>query len=100
MVFHTQVVGLTTSDSVHPRVELREIINSGADKAAWGSNDGKTHTMTIVNTVTHLTTVLKSNNFLGFDNTMFIYLRPSSETPRLFASTCLQWMGPTKVSKF
>ena len=57
IVLHTPVQGVTTSGSVHPRVELREMTSSGTVSAAWGSNDGKTHTMNLSQTVTHLTTV-------------------------------------------
>ncbi len=53
----TPVQGVTTSGSSHPRVELREMTNSGQDLAAWGTNDGLTHTMSITQTVTHLTDV-------------------------------------------
>jgi hypothetical protein len=57
IVLRTPVQGVTTSGSVHPRVELREMTSSGTVSAAWGSNDGKTHTMNLSQTVTHLTAV-------------------------------------------
>ena len=47
------VKGVTTSGSVHPRTELREMTSSGSE-AGWGSKDGTTHTMTFTSTVTHL----------------------------------------------
>ncbi|MDR6882007.1 polysaccharide lyase family 7 protein [Bacillus sp. 3255] len=53
---------VTTSGSNNPRSELREmkdLYTSGdsSSQMAWGSNDGKTHTMYIKQKVTHLTTV-------------------------------------------
>ncbi len=57
IVMRTPVQGVTTSGSVHPRVELREMTTSGTVSAAWGTNDGTTHTMTLSQTVTHLTSV-------------------------------------------
>jgi hypothetical protein len=51
MVMKTPVKGVTTGGSSHPRVELRECCSS----KLWGQNDGKTHTMTVTATVTHLT---------------------------------------------
>jgi hypothetical protein len=52
--FRAPVNAPTTSGSNYPRSELREMSNNGKDKASWGSNDGKTHTMTIEEAVTHL----------------------------------------------
>ena len=57
VVMRTPVQGVTTSGSSHPRVELREMTNSGQDLASWGTNDGLIHTMSITQTVTHLTDV-------------------------------------------
>jgi hypothetical protein len=52
MVMRTPVKGVTTGGSDHPRTELREVYGSSH---SWGSNDGKTHTMEVSATVTHLT---------------------------------------------
>lgn len=57
IVMRTPVQGVTTSGSIHPRVELREMKNSGSTDASWGTNDGKTHTLSISQTVTHLPSV-------------------------------------------
>jgi Alginate lyase len=57
VVMHTPVVGVTTSGSVHPRYEFREMTNSGTTLAVWGANDGYTHTMFTQQTVTHLPAV-------------------------------------------
>ena len=57
IVMRTPVQGVTTSGSDHPRVELREMTSTGKVSAAWGTNDGKTHTMNLSQTVTHLTAV-------------------------------------------
>jgi poly(beta-D-mannuronate) lyase len=43
VVFTAACGGVTTSGSSYPRSELREM--SGKSLAAWGSNDGLTHTM-------------------------------------------------------
>ena len=47
IVFRTPVRGLTTSGSKYPRLELREMTNSGATMAAWNSNDGLIHTIDV-----------------------------------------------------
>ena len=56
MVLRTPVTGLTTSGSSHPRVELREMAGNTA-VAGWNANDGKTHTLDVSMTVSHLTAV-------------------------------------------
>lgn len=53
---------VSTSGSSNPRSELREMKDNyttgdSSNQMAWGSNDGKTHTMYIKQKVTHLTTV-------------------------------------------
>jgi len=58
IVFTTPALGVTTSGSEHPRVELREM-TATADSAAWGSNDGKTHTINQTITVVKVTSVAK-----------------------------------------
>ena len=58
IVFTTPALGVTTSGSEHPRVELREM-TSAAASAAWGSNDEKTHTINQTITVTKVTSVAK-----------------------------------------
>jgi hypothetical protein len=42
-----------TSGSHYPRSELREMTNSGRDQASWSTMAG-THTMEIVEAITHL----------------------------------------------
>jgi hypothetical protein len=58
VVFYTPVGGgFTTPNSSFQRSELREMVagySDTADKAAWGSNDGKQHTMTITQSIDHL----------------------------------------------
>ena len=58
IVFTTPALGVTTSGSEHPRVELREMTAAGAS-AAWGSNDGLTHTINQTITVVKVTSVAK-----------------------------------------
>lgn len=62
MVLKCPVTGVTTSGSVHPRTELREM--NGSSEAAWGSNDGKTHTLEVTQTVTHLAAKTKRSAVL------------------------------------
>lgn len=50
----TPVTGVTTPGSEHPRVEFRELTNSGTEFAAWDSSDGIVHTMNVTQTVTHV----------------------------------------------
>jgi len=49
--FRAPVNGVTTSGSNNPRSELREMTNSGKDKASWSSSSS-THTMVIDQAVT------------------------------------------------
>jgi poly(beta-D-mannuronate) lyase len=49
--FRAAVNGVTTSGSSNPRSELREMTNSGQDKASWSSTSG-THTMVIDQAIT------------------------------------------------
>ncbi len=49
--FRAPVNGVTTSGSHYPRTELREMFNSGEDKASWSSTSG-THVMTLTEAVT------------------------------------------------
>jgi poly(beta-D-mannuronate) lyase len=45
--------GTSTSNSVFPRSELHEMANGGRDRAAWSTTSG-THTLEIVQAITHL----------------------------------------------
>jgi hypothetical protein len=54
MVMKTPVKGVTTGGSDHPRTELREVYGSNHH---WDCNDGKTHTMEVSATVTHVAAV-------------------------------------------
>ncbi len=49
--FRAPVNGVTTSGSGYPRSELREMTNSGKDKASWSSTAG-THTMVLDQAIT------------------------------------------------
>lgn len=51
--FRASVNGVTTSGSNHPRSELREMKNNGADAASWSSSSG-THTMIISQSINNL----------------------------------------------
>jgi hypothetical protein len=51
--FRANCGGVTTSGSSHPRSELREMKNNGADKASWSTSTG-CHIMEITQKVTHL----------------------------------------------
>lgn len=51
--FRAPVNGVTTSGSDNPRSELREMTNSGQDKASWSSTSGR-HTMVIDQAITAL----------------------------------------------
>ncbi|GAA2109906.1 chondroitinase-B domain-containing protein [Streptomyces synnematoformans] len=51
--FRAAVNGVTTSGSSYPRSELREMTDSGQEKAAWSSTSG-THTMVIDQAITAL----------------------------------------------
>jgi hypothetical protein len=87
IVFTTPALGVTTSGSEHPRVELREMTAAGAN-AAWGSNDGKTHTIDQTVTVTKVTSVSKLTVPLQvFDNTYgpFWEVFASDSTKGLFS---------------
>jgi hypothetical protein len=53
VVFNANAGGVTTSGSGYPRSELREMTNDGADRASWSTSSG-THSMTIVQAITHL----------------------------------------------
>jgi hypothetical protein len=56
VVFRCWHGGVTTSGSSNPRSELREMVNGGADKAAWSCTTG-THAQTVVGQVNRLTKV-------------------------------------------
>ncbi len=57
VVFHVKFgAGATTTNSSNPRSELREMTNNGKDMAGWSSSSG-TSTMTIIESVDHLTVV-------------------------------------------
>jgi poly(beta-D-mannuronate) lyase len=56
VVFKAHCGGDTTSGSSYPRSELREMTNNGSAKASWATTEG-THTMEIVQAVTHLPVV-------------------------------------------
>lgn len=56
--FRAPVNGVTTSGSGYPRSELREMKNSGKDKASWSSTSG-THTMFIDQAITAVPQVKK-----------------------------------------
>ncbi|WP_020667508.1 polysaccharide lyase family 7 protein [Amycolatopsis nigrescens] len=49
--FRAAVNGVTTSGSNYPRSELREMKNSGTEKASWSSTSGR-HTMVIEEAIT------------------------------------------------
>jgi poly(beta-D-mannuronate) lyase len=49
--FRAAVNGVTTSGSLNPRSELREMTNSGETKASWSSTEG-THTMVVNQAIT------------------------------------------------
>jgi hypothetical protein len=51
--FRADAGGVTTSNSGYPRSELREMMNDGAELAAWSTTEG-VHTMTITQAITHL----------------------------------------------
>jgi hypothetical protein len=54
--FRAPTNGLTTSGSMYPRSELREMTDGGKTQAAWSTTDG-THTMTIEQAITAAPTV-------------------------------------------
>jgi hypothetical protein len=55
VVFRANTGGATTSGSEYPRSELREMEGeSGTTEAGWSSDNGKTHSMTITQSITHL----------------------------------------------
>lgn len=56
--FRAPVNGITTSGSGYPRSELREMKNSGKDKASWSSTSG-THTMIIDEAITAVPQIKK-----------------------------------------
>jgi len=56
VLFQARVDGVTTSGSDYPRCELREMMNDGADNAAWSMISG-THSMTIRQAITQLPVV-------------------------------------------
>ncbi len=56
--FRAPTNGLTTSGSMYPRSELREMTEGGKTQAAWSTTDG-THTMTIEQAITAVPTVKK-----------------------------------------
>jgi len=87
IVFTTPANGVTTSGSDHPRVELREM-TAAAASAAWGSNDGKTHTINQTNTVVTVTSASKLTVVMQiFDNTYgpFWEMFATDSTKGLFA---------------
>ncbi|WP_434419597.1 polysaccharide lyase family 7 protein [Nannocystis pusilla] len=53
VVFRAHAGGDTTDNSGYPRSELREMIDQGADEAAWSSSRG-THRLFIDQAITHL----------------------------------------------
>jgi len=53
IVFRARCDGLTTSNSEYPRSELREMKRGGKDEAGWGTADGKTHCLAVVQAITH-----------------------------------------------
>lgn len=53
VVFRAHAGGATTDNSGYPRSELREMIDQGADEAAWSSSRG-THRLFIDQAITHL----------------------------------------------
>lgn len=53
VVFRAHAGGTTTDNSGYPRSELREMIDQGADEAAWSSSRG-THRLFIDQAITHL----------------------------------------------
>ncbi len=56
VLFEANAAGATTKGSHYPRSELREMNNSGRDKASWSSTLG-THTMVVKEAITHLPVV-------------------------------------------
>lgn len=56
VIFQANAGGATTSNSGYPRSELREMVNSGKDKASWSNTVGS-HSMTIRQAITHLPVV-------------------------------------------
>ncbi|MEM7697318.1 MAG: polysaccharide lyase family 7 protein [Verrucomicrobiota bacterium] len=46
--FRAPVGGVTTENSHYPRTELREMDPGGEERASWGTNDGKTHTLVAI----------------------------------------------------
>lgn len=59
IAFYDPTVGLTTSGSVNPRVELREMTSTGA-LASWSLVDGSTNTLTIVQSIQYVAAVHQS----------------------------------------
>jgi len=53
VVFRAHAGGVTTGNSSYPRSELREMAGDGSEMAAWSTSEG-THTLTLVQTITHL----------------------------------------------
>ena len=52
VVFRAPTTGVTTGKSSNPRSELREMKSNGSQNASWNMGSG-THTMTIVQAITH-----------------------------------------------
>jgi len=53
LTFQANAGGFTTSNSVYPRSELREMANGGTSEASWSTGSGR-HTMEIEEAITHL----------------------------------------------
>lgn len=52
VVFRAYCGGATTKGSKYPRCELREITTNANVRGAWGTDDGITHTMTMIVAIT------------------------------------------------
>jgi poly(beta-D-mannuronate) lyase len=59
VVLRARCGGLTTTNSDYPRSELREMKRGGKDEASWGTADGKTHGLTVVQAITQTPAVKK-----------------------------------------
>jgi hypothetical protein len=81
--FRAPVNGVTTSGSLYPRSELREMTNSGADQASWSTSTG-THTMFLDQSITAVPAtkkhVVAGQIHDGSDDVIVIRL----EYPKLF----------------
>jgi len=59
VVFRAACGGAATKGSKYPRCELREMTSHGETEAAWGTDDGSTHTMTLALAITKTPAVKK-----------------------------------------